>query len=204
MTDHLGAHIIDDLSNPNDRNWVYFTDTVMGGVSKGNLEFKEDKDESYYRLTGFVNTDNNGGFIQFATGVSGVPDKKYQGIRIKVRGNNENYELHIRTRLTPTRYRKIISTQSSKIFVTSRLSNSTDTTQDQISTITTIAMNDSMSTTTPRITTNTTPLSTMNTTSSSNIKYLQESGKFRVLINFSCPNDHDNIFDLLYRFPYIL
>jgi|TARA_B110000014_G_scaffold260749_1_gene251132 hypothetical protein len=101
MTDHLGAHIIDDLSNPNDRNWVYFTDTVMGGVSKGNLEFKEDKDESYYRLTGFVNTDNNGGFIQFATGVSGVPDKKYQGIRIKVRGNNENYELHIRTRLTP-------------------------------------------------------------------------------------------------------
>ena len=35
MTDSAGAYIIDDLRNPNDRNWVYFTDTVMGGVSKG-------------------------------------------------------------------------------------------------------------------------------------------------------------------------
>jgi hypothetical protein len=101
MTDQAGAYIIDDLSNPNERNWVYFTDTVMGGVSKGNLEFREDKDESYYRLTGFVSEENNGGFIQFATGISGIPKKTYEGIRIKVRGNNENYQLHIRTRLTP-------------------------------------------------------------------------------------------------------
>jgi len=101
MTDQADAYIIDDLSNPNERNWVYFTDTVMGGVSKGNLEFHQDKNESYYRLTGFVSKENNGGFIQFATGISGVPKRKYEGIRIKVRGNNEKYELHIRTRLTP-------------------------------------------------------------------------------------------------------
>ena len=101
MTDQAGAYIIDDLSNPNERNWVYFTDTVMGGVSKGNLEFREGKEESYYRLTGFVSEENNGGFIQFATGISGIPKKAYEGIRIKVRGNNENYQLHIRTRLTP-------------------------------------------------------------------------------------------------------
>ena len=101
MTDQADAYIIDDLSNPNERNWVYFTDTVMGGVSKGNLEFRQDKNESYYRLTGFVSKENNGGFIQFATGISGVPKRKYEGIRIKVRGNNEKYELHIRTRLTP-------------------------------------------------------------------------------------------------------
>ena len=101
MNDQTDAYIIDDLSNPNDRNWVYFTDTVMGGVSKGNLEYRQDKDLSYYRLTGFVSKENNGGFIQFATGISGIPQKKYQGIRIKVRGNNEKYELHIRTRLTP-------------------------------------------------------------------------------------------------------
>ena len=101
MTDQADAYIIDDLSNPNERNWVYFTDTVMGGVSKGNLEFRKDKNESYYRLTGFVSKENNGGFIQFATGISGVPKRKYEGIRIKVRGNNEKYELHIRTRLTP-------------------------------------------------------------------------------------------------------
>ena len=93
MNDQTDAFIIDDLSNPNDRNWVYFTDTVMGGVSKGNLEFRQDKDLNYYRLTGFVSKENNGGFIQFATGISGVPQKKYQGIRIKVRGNNEKYEL---------------------------------------------------------------------------------------------------------------
>ena len=95
MTDQADAYIIDDLSNPNERNWVYFTDTVMGGVSKGNLEFRQDKNESYYRLTGFVSKENNGGFIQFATGISDVPKRKYEGIRIKVRGNNEKYELHI-------------------------------------------------------------------------------------------------------------
>ena len=33
--------------------------------------------------------------------ISGIPKKAYEGIRIKVRGNNENYQLHIRTRLTP-------------------------------------------------------------------------------------------------------
>ena len=54
MNDQADAYIIDDLSSPNDRNWVYFTDTVMGGVSKGNLEYRQDKDLSYYRLTGFV------------------------------------------------------------------------------------------------------------------------------------------------------
>ena len=100
MNDQADAYIIDDLSNPNDRNWVYFTDTVMGGVSKGNLEYLQDKDLNYYRLAGFVSKENNGGFIQFATGISSIPQKKYQGIRIKVRGNNEKYELHIRTRLT--------------------------------------------------------------------------------------------------------
>ena len=58
MNDQADAYIIDDLRDPDNRNWVYFTDTVMGGVSKGNLEFRQDKDVSYYRLTGFVSKVN--------------------------------------------------------------------------------------------------------------------------------------------------
>ena len=54
MTDSAGAYIIDDLRNPNDRNWVYFTDTVLGGVSQGKLEFHQDKDESYYRPVSYT------------------------------------------------------------------------------------------------------------------------------------------------------
>ena len=92
-------------------------------------------------------------------------------------GTDKNYP--VRTRLTPTRHTKIVSTESPKIFLTSRVSDSIGTTQDPISTITNTAINDYMSITTLRTTTNTTPRSTMNTTASSNIKYLQESGKFR-------------------------
>jgi len=56
--------IIDNLENSKNRNWVYFTDTVMGGVSQGKLAFMNENGENFYRMTGNVSTENNGGFIQ--------------------------------------------------------------------------------------------------------------------------------------------
>jgi len=100
MSPNGGAMIVDDLKNKDDREWVYFTDTVMGGVSRGKLEYLEKDDEKFYRMTGIVSTENNGGFIQFATGIKGVNDD-FKGIKIRVRGNNENYQIHLRTRYTP-------------------------------------------------------------------------------------------------------
>ena len=92
--------IIDNLENSENRNWVYFTDNVMGGVSTGTFVYINEGGENFYRMTGNVSTENNGGFIQFATRVDNI-DKGLQGIKIKVRGNNEDYELHLRTKFTP-------------------------------------------------------------------------------------------------------
>ena len=92
--------IIDNLENSKNRNWVYFTDTVMGGVSQGKLAFMNENGENFYRMTGNVSTENNGGFIQFATGIEKI-DKNFEGIKLRVRGNNENYQLHLTTKYTP-------------------------------------------------------------------------------------------------------
>ena len=50
-------------------------------------------------MQGSVSTENNGGFLQFRTEVKDHPARKlYKGIRIQVRGNNEEYAVHIRTK----------------------------------------------------------------------------------------------------------
>lgn len=50
-----------------------------------------------------ITTENNGGFIQIRTPISPVISaNKYEGIYIKVFGNNKKYSLHIRTQLTLT------------------------------------------------------------------------------------------------------
>ena len=48
---------------------------------------------------GNVSTENNGGFIQFRAEVE-IEDKDYKGLKIKTRGNGEEYYLFIRTTKT--------------------------------------------------------------------------------------------------------
>ena len=102
--------IVDDMKNQSgtpdeefcesgNAKWCFVTDKVMGGISEGSLEFKKESDTYFYRMTGDLSLENNGGFIQFRTQVENHPkDKIYNGIRIKVRGNNEEYALHLRTK----------------------------------------------------------------------------------------------------------
>ena len=103
--------IIDNMKNSNSSaekrdyceetttKWCFVTDKVMGGVSEGTFEKRESGDVPHYNMQGDVSTKNNGGFIQFRTQIENHPkDKIYKGIRIKVRGNNEEYALHLRTK----------------------------------------------------------------------------------------------------------
>lgn len=103
--------IIDDMRNSNgeaekadfceatSERWCFVTDKVMGGVSEGSFETKIDGKNSHYNMQGSVSTENNGGFLQFRTEVKDHPARKlYKGIRIQVRGNNEEYAVHIRTK----------------------------------------------------------------------------------------------------------
>ena len=89
--------LFDEFSdNPADR-WEFITDQVMGGVSTGNVSFMTEEGTNYARMTGTVSLQNNGGFIQFRRTVTSHFEKSKQGIELKLRGNNQQYFVHIRT-----------------------------------------------------------------------------------------------------------
>ena len=80
---------ISDISN-NPSNWYVVTDQVMGGKS----ELEVDVDDGVFRLSGYVTTVNNGGFVRMAHRPTNI-DKEVKGIRFMARGNNETYEVHV-------------------------------------------------------------------------------------------------------------
>ena len=94
--------ILDQLKKPKITNqsqkWNFITDQVMGGVSTGKFGVEEVDGVLCYRMTGDVSTKNNGGFIQIRTKLNPeIYSKDYKGVYIKVYGNNNNYNLHLRT-----------------------------------------------------------------------------------------------------------
>ena len=92
-----GDRLIENFSSNPQTRWRFIADTVMGGISSGEVEFKSEKGETYARMTGSVSTENNGGFIQFRTKLSNsVPDES-RGLRVVVRGNTQRYFIHLRT-----------------------------------------------------------------------------------------------------------
>ena len=97
--------ILDQLKNPKLTNqtqqWNFITDQVMGGVSTGKFTVEKVDGKFCYRMTGNVSTKNNGGFIQIRVKLSPeINSKEYNGVYIKVYGNQKNYNLHLRTGLT--------------------------------------------------------------------------------------------------------
>lgn len=80
--------------------WSYFADTVMGGVSQGTAKFENSGSNKTIRLTGEVSTANNGGFIQVRSSIPQELAKGKTGIKIKVKGNGDQYFLHIRNSST--------------------------------------------------------------------------------------------------------
>ncbi len=108
----IPALIIDDRSSndlqaSNGAYWRAITDTVMGGVSTGNLVATVFEGQSCVRLTGTVSLENNGGFVQASLDLSegGLLDASaYSGIEITVLGNGEEYNLHLRTDDTRTHW----------------------------------------------------------------------------------------------------
>ncbi|WP_299281225.1 CIA30 family protein [uncultured Tateyamaria sp.] len=78
-------------------DWEYVADTVMGGVSTGQLDVGPVEGRDAARLTGTVSLDNNGGFVQMAFDTEAVAAESYTGLEIDVLGNGETYEVRLRT-----------------------------------------------------------------------------------------------------------
>ena len=89
--------MIEDFKRQPETRWRFFTDDVMGGVSTGRVEFAEEDGDAYAHMTGSVSTENNGGFIQIRRELSAPPPEGTVGIRLIVRGNGQQYFVHLRT-----------------------------------------------------------------------------------------------------------
>lgn len=98
--------VIDDLSvahprTSNGSTWEMIADRVMGGVSNGTMRREVVRDREAIHLQGNVSLENNGGFLQIALDLapdgSAVDASNWAGIEIDVIGNQESYNLHLRT-----------------------------------------------------------------------------------------------------------
>jgi hypothetical protein len=89
--------LIEDFTMQPETRWRFFSDGVMGGISTGQVEMRQDRTTAYARMTGQVSTANNGGFIQMRLEQQGPPPQGTQGVRLIVRGNNQRYFVHLRT-----------------------------------------------------------------------------------------------------------
>lgn len=81
--------------------WGFVADRVMGGLSTGSVEPAHIDGRDAMQLRGNVSLENDGGFIQMATdlGPEGalLDATPFTGIEIDVFGNDETYELRLRT-----------------------------------------------------------------------------------------------------------
>ena len=100
------------------KNWIFFSDQVMGGVSEGSTTLEKHEDNFFLRLEGVVSTENNGGFIQVRRDYD-IKNDNYKGIRLKARGIKSDYYVHVRTKylFLPWQY------YSGKFFVSEDWSN---------------------------------------------------------------------------------
>ena len=98
--------LIDDMTCPapmaaNGQSWNTTTDRVMGGLSTGQSQRQMIGGRTAVRLQGTVSLKNNGGFVQIgldlASGSGSVDASGWSGIAVTVFGNDEQYNLHVRT-----------------------------------------------------------------------------------------------------------
>lgn len=89
-----------DIQSDIGSRWRLISDSVMGGVSDGSLSPDSIDGRSCLRLRGTVRLENSGGFIQAALDVRHTQASNasgYRGMMLEVYGNDEQYNLHLRT-----------------------------------------------------------------------------------------------------------
>ena len=67
-----------------------------GGVSEGSANIIDTPDGKAIKLSGKVSTQNNGGFIQVRVSMPKGAATEFTGIKLKVKGNGDEYFVHIR------------------------------------------------------------------------------------------------------------
>jgi hypothetical protein len=101
--------LIDDFSLNEGRSalgtkWRQYTDQVMGGESTASHSFTVIDNKRCVHLQGNVSLKNRGGFVQVALPLrqngKAFDASQFTGVRLWVKGNGENYYIHLRSSKT--------------------------------------------------------------------------------------------------------
>lgn len=92
--------LLNDFQKAEFEPWEFVTDQVMGGVSTGSASIETDSEQRYLHLKGLVSTENNGGFIQTRRSVPAESVRGVSGVYVIVKGNGEEYFIHLRSKWT--------------------------------------------------------------------------------------------------------
>ncbi len=87
--------LIDRFEDGRAEGWRFISDQVMGGVSEGRATVEN----GALILRGTVSTANNGGFVQVRLQGLNLPASA-KSLKLRVRGNGQDYFIHVRTRAT--------------------------------------------------------------------------------------------------------
>lgn len=90
-----------DFTSKLGTQWRAVSDQVMGGISEASIAHEMIEGRRCLRLTGDVRLENDGGFIQAALDLTSSGEtldaSDFMGVRLMVRGNEEQYSVHLRT-----------------------------------------------------------------------------------------------------------
>ena len=92
--------MFENFNKKNSNKWEFISDQVMGGISFGKNVFLSENNIDFMRMSGYVSLENNGGFIQVRRKIEKTNISKLNGFKLKIRGNNSDYYLHLRTKFT--------------------------------------------------------------------------------------------------------
>ncbi|MEO0651928.1 MAG: CIA30 family protein [Planctomycetota bacterium] len=84
--------LIDATAEGAATQWFGVHDSVMGGVSRGAVR----EGERGVQFAGQMSLENNGGFASFRTRVDGAMTADADGLRLRVRGDGQNWKLSLR------------------------------------------------------------------------------------------------------------
>jgi len=73
--------------------WLIVNDGVMGGLSKGNIEFTE----AQAKFSGNVSTDNNGGFTMVMNRFKQQSLSEYKAFILEVKGDGKAYQFRVKS-----------------------------------------------------------------------------------------------------------
>ena len=85
--------IYDFKKDKNISNWYIVDDGVMGGLSKGNISLSKEGNALY---TGFVTTENNGGFSSLRHAFDKRNIEDYTHILLHIKGDGKVYQFRIK------------------------------------------------------------------------------------------------------------